>query len=243
MFKRPAHQLLLQWLILSGVIWAVCFIAWEQALIQPLFTLDKSRISWVIALSYSLVSLHCMHRVWIISTEHHCAQSIVELLHGTKGGTLRVTAQGLYLHDMALPQNPFTEHMQVLYSSRVSRKAAGEPLAAGTSTLADVYATMLKGPQEIGWFLSDAMLKLGLLGTIIGFIFMLVPVSGISDFDSNAIRNVLQEMSGGMSTALHTTLIGLICSILASLQYHMLDKHCDEILGIFRYLAESSRKQ
>ena len=101
-----------------------------------------------------------------------------------------------------------------------------------------MYESRLKGPQEIGWFVSDMMLKLGLLGTIIGFIFMLGSVSNIADFDVSSMQKILRHMSTGMGTALYTTLAGLTCSVLSAMQYHMLDRHADELIELIRHLTQ-----
>ena len=59
---------------------------------------------------------------------------------------------------------------------------------------------------ELGWFVSDFCLTLGMIGTVAGFIFMLsssfanIDVSNVS-----SLQNVLSHMSAGMATALYTT--------------------------------------
>lgn len=73
--------------------------------------------------------------------------------------------------------------------------------------------------SEIGWFVSDMLLTLGMIGTVAGFIYMLS--SSFSDMNpQNALsmQGVLVKMSRGMSTALYTTAAGLICSMLLKLQ-------------------------
>ena len=39
-------------------------------------------------------------------------------------------------------------------------------------------------------------------------------------------------MSNGMGTALYTTLTGLVCSVLSAMQYHMIDRHADELIEL-----------
>lgn len=73
-----------------------------------------------------------------------------------------------------------------------------------------------------GWFASDALLKLGLLGTIVGFIFMLAPIANLSSYEPASLQAALGEMSGGMAVALYTTLAGLIGNILLRLQFQFL---------------------
>ncbi|MDA0791538.1 MAG: MotA/TolQ/ExbB proton channel family protein, partial [Proteobacteria bacterium] len=77
--------------------------------------------------------------------------------------------------------------------------------------------------HALGHFLSDVLLRLGLLGTIVGFILMLIPVAEAQQFDSAVMQRLLVAMSGGMAVALYTTLAGLIGSTLLRMQYHLLD--------------------
>ncbi|MGC6535678.1 MAG: MotA/TolQ/ExbB proton channel family protein [Parvibaculales bacterium] len=82
--------------------------------------------------------------------------------------------------------------------------------------------TMMARWLNHGWVASDSVLKIGLLGTIIGFILMLSPIASLTGFDPGSLQKALAEMSGGMAVALYTTLSGLIGNILLRLQYQFL---------------------
>ena len=72
---------------------------------------------------------------------------------------------------------------------------------------------------DIEWFVSDVVLTLGMLGTIIGFMIMLQGTFSSIEFnDTNSIRLALSSMSQGLFTALNTTLIGLVSSIVLKVQ-------------------------
>ena len=45
-------------------------------------------------------------------------------------------------------------------------------------------------------------------------------------------------MSDGMGTALYTTLVGLVCSVLSAMQYHMIDRHADELIELTRHMTQ-----
>ena len=77
----------------------------------------------------------------------------------------------------------------------------------------------------------DILLKLGLTGTVIGFILMLLPIGDIKDFDPQIIQQLLSKMSGGMAVALYTTLTGLVTSILLKLQYFLLDSSLTRLMN------------
>jgi len=72
---------------------------------------------------------------------------------------------------------------------------------------------------DVGWFISESCLALGMVGTVTGFLIMLGTAFANVDV-SNAItlQNALSDMALGMSTALWTTLVGLICSLIIKVQ-------------------------
>lgn len=78
---------------------------------------------------------------------------------------------------------------------------------------------------DTGWFLADVMLKLGLAGTVVGFVIMLSSVADIQGSDINTVQDVLINMSSGMGTALFTTLSGLVANGLTTIQYYILEQH------------------
>ena len=92
----------------------------------------------------------------------------------------------------------------------------------------------LANRHALGYMIVDILLKLGLTGTVIGFILMLLPIGEIKDFDPQIIQQLLSKMSGGMAVALYTTLTGLVTSILLKLQYFLLDT---SLTGLFNYLS------
>lgn len=73
-----------------------------------------------------------------------------------------------------------------------------------------------------GWFAADSVLKIGLLGTIIGFILMLSPIASLASFDAASLQAALAQMSGGMAVALYTTLTGLVVNIVLRFQFQFL---------------------
>ena len=77
--------------------------------------------------------------------------------------------------------------------------------------------------SDNGFFVSDLLLKLGIIGTVIGFIIMLSSLSAIDEMNLSKMNNLLLSMSTGMKVALYTTLTGLIGSILLSIQYNFLE--------------------
>ena len=87
----------------------------------------------------------------------------------------------------------------------------------------DLLQDELSNRHALGYLVVDILLKLGLTGTVIGFILMLLPIGEIKDFDPQILQKLLATMSGGMAVALYTTLTGLVTSMLLKFQYFLLD--------------------
>ncbi len=92
---------------------------------------------------------------------------------------------------------------------------------------------------DTGWYIVDLLIKLGLVGTVIGFIIMLSSIVTIEDFDLSLMQSLLQKMSNGMMIALYTTLTGLVSSILLAFQNKMLEA---AIYDVFLYSKEIKQK-
>ena len=72
---------------------------------------------------------------------------------------------------------------------------------------------------DVGWFIAEACLALGMIGTVTGFLYMLgMAFQDIDVSDTISLQNALMLMAKGMSTALYTTLIGLISSLIIKIQ-------------------------
>ena len=89
----------------------------------------------------------------------------------------------------------------------------------------------LSNRHSLGYLAIDLLLKLGLTGTVIGFILMLLPIGEIKDFDPQILQKLLSTMSGGMAVALYTTLTGLLTSMILKFQYFILDTSLSQTLN------------
>ncbi len=77
---------------------------------------------------------------------------------------------------------------------------------------------------ESAKFVSRVLIDLGMIGTVVGFIYMLsISFRGIETATAASFKYALQSMGTGMGTALWTTATGLICSVLLRVQLHPLD--------------------
>ena len=72
---------------------------------------------------------------------------------------------------------------------------------------------------DVGWFIAETCLALGMVGTVTGFLYMLGSAfENIDISNTQTLQDALASMAKGMSTALYTTLIGLISSIIIKIQ-------------------------
>ena len=69
--------------------------------------------------------------------------------------------------------------------------------------------------SEVGWFIAESCLALGMVGTVTGFLLMLGTAFANVDVSNAAtLQQALSDMAVGMSTALYTTLVGLVSSLI-----------------------------
>ena len=102
-----------------------------------------------------------------------------------------------------------------------------------------VIDTRLRSQYAFGFVIADLMLKLGLLGTVVGFIIMLGSLSNLNSVDITVMQTLLVEMSGGMKIALFTTLTGMLAGIFLNLKYHLLDWSVDHIVNDLREVLQA----
>jgi biopolymer transport protein ExbB/TolQ len=86
--------------------------------------------------------------------------------------------------------------------------------------LINAFESEFEKKISYGVIASDIALKLGLLGTIIGFILMLKPIADLNSTSPENLKIALSSMSSGMAVALYTTLTGLIISTILRIQFH-----------------------
>ena len=72
---------------------------------------------------------------------------------------------------------------------------------------------------DVGWFIAESCLALGMVGTVTGFLYMLgTAFENIDITNATTLQDALASMARGMSTALYTTLTGLIASLVIKIQ-------------------------
>jgi hypothetical protein len=219
---------LLRWLVFTGLSVFAAVLLWRYGMIGLMVAGDRTYLSSIIALLYIAASMHCLWRTIVISREADAAR---------RGGALIAAGSGaLSLDGDAVVADGAGRLPSCLVSAHIHDLAVKARLQGAQrldqTLLLRGLAGRLRGSNQFGAFASDTLMKLGLLGTIIGFIMMLAPIAGLDTGDRSAIKSSMNVMSGGMAVAMYTTLAGLVGSILIRIQYYMLE---DATAKLFAY--------
>ena len=83
----------------------------------------------------------------------------------------------------------------------------------------DIHLRKLTDTLDPCWFAAESMTALGLTGTVVGFLMMLgTSFAALEIGNIESMQQAVIDMGSGMSTALITTLVGLVCSLLMKKQ-------------------------
>ncbi len=222
-----------RWLVFFGVMAFGAVVALNQGLVANLLHADDSRLSIVILLMLLLASLDAGRRAYRLGSE------LCETLQISDKARLRTplfTTDPEHGIRFAAEQHgdSFAHHHLLLLANKTYQNGS----LCTQDLLLERLENALGRGHETGWFLAELMIRLGLLGTVIGFIFMLGSVANVASVDVHALQQLLTNMSDGMRIALYTTLTGLGAGILLSFQYRLLDAGVDRLMAEIIELSE-----
>lgn len=232
----PPHLLLLVWLSLTSLVIFGGVVCVDQGLIQQMLGADRSQICLVVIGMYFIGLGHTFIRTRYLSRQVEDAQMLVNQIERSDSGAVRVTHDTLELANGTRPRPGFAVSYLIEFFAQ-SRTANTTKMEASTDLL-DAYASKVRSANEFGWYYIDLMLKVGFLGTLVGFILMLSSVADTGSLDATTMQKVLKQMSLGMSTALYTTLASLVGGILLSLPYYLLDRGLERLLQLTIYAKD-----
>ncbi len=232
--EAPERGPLLLWMIFTGLSIFAAVLLWRYGFVQLMIVSDRTYISTLIVVLYVFTCGHCFWRTRAIAREAEAARRCRAVLASADG------AKALAADAHALPAGMVSDHIRSLVTK-------AETQGAGTTgggridqtLLLRSLADRLRGSNGFGAFVSDTLMKLGLLGTIIGFIIMLAPIAGLDAADKVAMKSSMGLMSEGMAVAMYTTLAGLVGSILIRIQYYMLDAATQRVFSDAVTLTET----
>jgi hypothetical protein len=217
------HLLLLKGLVLLSVVGFAFVGAWRYGLLHRVWRDDMTGLSVAITLVFLAATAHgsvCLLRL------SRALNHLADVQRAIAGDASTMSSP--------LPDGCVSRYIQDLHTK--ANLSRGRPIDQGL--LIDSFEAELKQGHLFGWFIADLLLSLGLLGTVIGFILMLGPISGLDAGDHSAIKSALAAMSGGMAVALYTTLTGLIGGMLLKIQGFLLDGAVDELIRRTTRLTE-----
>jgi len=203
---------------------------WQIGVIQVMFHTDRTRISSLILVLFALTSLHCLVQTWFVSRELSATREYRDALAaGRQASAFDPSGPNPGLGDSVVAR-----HVENLVAK--ARAQGGRPI--DQTLLLRAMADRLRSRERLGWFVSETLLRLALLGTAVGFILMLLPLTGLSTFDAETSRRALSGMSGGMAIALNVTVTGIATALLLKLQYFFLGTSLADLVDMITEATE-----
>lgn len=225
---------LLRFLLLNCLAAFGLLTLWYFGLLQMVIETDHTRVSILIFAIFCLTGLHCLFQTIEISNELIKARKVRETIEADSGSGFRiiddkvVTGRGNILEPSIFSS----------YVANLIRKSRLQTEKHVDQTiLLRALADKLRSREKLGLFVSEALLRLALLGTAVGFILMLIPISGLTSFESETLRGALGGMTGGMAVALNVTVTGIASALLLKLEYYLLD---NSIAELFEMITETT---
>ncbi len=234
--KPTDHRVLLQWLIGFSVLLFGLFLAWIEGLLHTLISSDQSHLSAIILLLFVGINTHVAYVVWRLSRERNLTEIVRESLQERVALHLADHRQ-VSNDDNLLPHCHAGQHLRNLLL-RLGQSSAADDRQQLQTQLLHVLEQRVNANHRFGWILSDLMIKLGLVGTVIGFVIMLGSVATLEQYDIQTMQDLLRSMSSGMRVALFTTLTGLSCGLILGMQYQFIDHHAQALIADIEELTE-----
>jgi hypothetical protein len=206
--RNGAYDAVLRWVLLMALIAVAGVVSYDYGLLNYLFGADKSKITVLIAVLYVAFSGHCLWILVELSREYRRALQIQDML---------ATAA-------KVPDLPRSGGLIDRYVADVIRSREHPSEVEGNAhLLIQSLGASFRRRTKIGTYGTDLLYKLGMLGTMVGFVLMLNSMGDLSNFDVDTLRGALQQMIAGMAVSLLTTIAGLIGGILLRLEYNIAD--------------------
>lgn len=213
--RNTAYDQLVLWILLAGAVVAGTIVTYDTGFLSYLYSADTSHISVLITVLFVAFSIYCLIATIQLGRELGVAESVSSRLDA--GDTPSLRDGRLVVGDLVLARGMVGDHLADVLLKR-SRDSSATPGA-----LLDSFISQFRSRTRLGTYGSDVLYKLGMLGTVIGFIQMLATMDGISQFDPETLRTTLQQMTGGMATALLTTIAGLVTGLILRVQFNLLE--------------------
>ncbi len=232
--KTHPFYYFLVWFLMFNLIIFSGFVMVDQGYGEKVLNADRSYISFLIAAIFLGSSIYCA--IHIFKSCQYLIRAEMLIQSVKEKGTNTAHTQKRDLSEQRSLVDDFITELAATYKTQENDKSNNGINQA--NYIFEIYVDELRSPSEILGFIIDVLIRLGLIGTIIGFILMLQSfVSGPSPSAEN-IQELLITMSSGMGTALYTTFAGLIASTLLGVQQILLNKNVEKIIASLIRLSD-----
>ena len=225
--RPPAYTGFLNWLLFAGLLTIAGYLSVQSGLLAPVLDTDSTYISILIVVLFTLGSIHSGWRLWSIARE---SQRLLQLEQQFKAAGIAVLDQ--------VPGFTASYCRAIVAQYRSESQTDNQTKRPSATELAAILGEQARRQHAYGWFLAGTLIKIGLLGTVIGFILMLRSIEVIESFDVTDVQRIMTLMSTGMGVALYTTLVGLISSVLLGIQYLAADQSANRLVALTVEFAE-----
>lgn len=206
--RDGAYDAVLKWVLLMALIAVAAVVSYDYGLLTYLFVADQSKITVLIAVLYVAFSGHCLWILVELAREYRRALQVK--------AALAVATR--------VPDLPRGGGLINSYIADVIRSREHPSEVEGNAHLLMMsLGASFRRRTKIGSYGADLLYKLGMLGTMVGFVMMLNSMGDLANFDVDTLRGALQKMIAGMAVSLLTTIAGLIGGILLRLEYNIAD--------------------
>jgi MotA/TolQ/ExbB proton channel family len=223
--RDGAYDAVLKWVLMVALITVGAVVSYDYGLLTYLYTADRSKITVLITVLFLAFSAHCLWILVELSREYRRALQVKADLS---------TA-------LRLPKLKNGGGLVDRYITDVIRSREHPSEVEGNAHLLMMsLSASFRRRTKIGSYGTDLLYKLGMLGTMVGFVMMLNSMGDLSNFDVETLRGALQKMIAGMAVSLLTTIAGLIGGILLRLEYNIADALVTDISQTTVSLTEVS---
>ena len=206
--RDGAYDAVFKWALFIALIVIGSIVSYDYGLLTYLFVADRSRITVLIAVLFVGFSGHCLWILIELSREYRRAMTWkAELAQSRK-----------------VPDLPRGGGLVDSFVADVIRSREHPSEVEGNAHLLMMsLGASFRRRTRVGTYGADLLYKLGMLGTMVGFVMMLNSMGDLANFDVETLRGALQKMIAGMAVSLLTTIAGLIGGILLRIEYNIAD--------------------
>jgi hypothetical protein len=225
----------LRWLIVTVLAILALGTLWQLGLLATVLESDHTRISLIIFVLFVITSLNCLFQAIEVSRELVAARKARAAIEAESATGFRLLGDKVLTGAGTLLE-PGILSAHVANLIRKADLRGGGPL--DQALLLRTVADRLRTREKIGLFVSEGLLRLALLGTAIGFILMLIPISGLTSFEAETLRGALAGMTGGMAVALNVTVSGIATALILKFEYFQLDQAIGDLFSTIAEVSE-----